>query len=109
MCDNKKRCRHYNGYFKKSCEAGVEYDAVKQDKLYPCMGETETCSSLSFLTDEEIATEEAEIDQAFDLIKQGLSPCCKAPLDESEVITEGKYKGHGKRYCSKCRQFVYGV
>jgi len=41
-----------------------------------------------------------------DLILRGISPCCKAPIDESKVIPRGKYKGHGPRYCSKCRKCV---
>ena len=37
------------------------------------------------------------------------SPCCSVPIDESAVITDGKYKGHGPRYCSKCRAVLFLV
>jgi hypothetical protein len=38
-----------------------------------------------------------------------LSPCCEAPIDESRVIRDGCYKGHGPRFCSKCGELVYMV
>jgi hypothetical protein len=38
-----------------------------------------------------------------------LSPCCKAPIDESKVIKKGIHVGHGPRYCSKCKKFIFLV
>jgi hypothetical protein len=42
-------------------------------------------------------------------MKRNVSSCCEAPIDESQVITEGQFKGHGPRYCSKCKRCVYMV
>ena len=47
--------------------------------------------------------------QAIELIAKGFSPCCEAPIDKSRVIAEGRHKGHGARFCSKCKKVVYMV
>jgi hypothetical protein len=41
--------------------------------------------------------------------KVKLSSCCNAPYDESHVIKEGRHKGHGIRYCSKCGRPLFMV
>jgi len=35
------------------------------------------------------------------------SPCCNATIDESQVIAEGRFKGHGARTCSTCGKVVF--
>lgn len=47
--------------------------------------------------------------RAMNLHNQGLSDCCKAPIDESRVIKEGAFAGHGWRECSKCGDLLYCV
>jgi hypothetical protein len=47
--------------------------------------------------------------RALQLQSEGLSHCCKAPIDESRVIKEGAYTGHGWRFCSKCGDLLYCV
>lgn len=39
----------------------------------------------------------------------GISNCCRVPIDDSLVISEGKYKNHGPRYCSKCKRLLYQI
>jgi hypothetical protein len=60
-------------------------------------------------TAEEIQGEQAEWDEAMALMNRGISPCCRAPIDESEVIRGGPHDGHGRRTCSKCGEVVFLV
>lgn len=48
----------------------------------------------------------AEAERVIACLERGVSPCCEAPLDLSHVIKSGRYKGHGKRFCSQCRRWV---
>ena len=52
---------------------------------------------------------EEEVKQHIEKMMKDISPCCDAPLDKSRVITSGRYKGHGPRFCSKCKNVVYFV
>jgi hypothetical protein len=40
---------------------------------------------------------------------QGLSSCCQASVDRSQLIQAGRWKGSGWIYCSKCRAAVSHV
>lgn len=131
------KCRHFNGTSNGRCEAGVKYESVNvqhepiryrnlrpggkpEPTVYtisgslPCadrfnLGGHATCPSYSPLTAEEIAERDAADKRSMDLLRQGLSSCCEAPIDESRVIREGRHKGHGPRYCGKCGRCVFVV
>jgi hypothetical protein len=53
--------------------------------------------------------DEAKFKRSMDLMHKGLSSCCEAPFDTSQVIKGGKYKNHGPRFCSKCRKLCFMV
>ena len=38
-----------------------------------------------------------------------LTYCCRAKIDESQVVKSGRNKNHGPRYCSRCRKFLFIV
>lgn len=105
------KCKHYNGAVHKSCSeqlAGAG-DGGIMSRL-PCFGkQTGHCEKCEPYTEAEIAKEIADSERAMRCIQEGLSSCCEAPLDTRNVITEGRYKGHGPRYCSKCKQIVFMV
>ena len=125
----KGSCRHFiNVRDNKECKAGMVYDEVTKRKelgergcmlRLPCTGKdvgtvtrghaVQCCSNYDSLTAEEIEKEEKDIHRILDQIKKGLSPCCGVAIDESCVITKGQYKGHGPRFCSKCKRVVYMV
>ena len=127
------KCRHFNGIGQKKCKAGIDYlsKAVDHEPIryqnahdgrvrpgvysccrsFPCgerlnMSGTAKCDKYDPFTAEENAAHEAEIKRSHDLMARGLSSCCEAPIDESQVIRAGRHKGHGPRYCSKCGRCV---
>lgn len=119
-------CRHFNGIQNERCSAGIAYADVRLDhepkgvgvvsfprRSWPCMRNNNpagaVCASQSFPTSAEVAAEVAEIDIAEAWIDAGRSPCCDAALDESQVITAGRHKGHGPRFCSTCRKVAFLV
>lgn len=123
-------CNHFNGLANPMCDAGVAYATVaveheprerrdsigsvhKASKSYPCMDKYNltgaTCDKQQMPTAEQIAATKAEDARRYDLMKRGLSGCCEAKIDESQVIREGRYKGHGPRFCSKCGKCVFIV
>jgi hypothetical protein len=108
-----KLCRHFSSLLEHDeCKLGVKYgdvwDISESSPRLPCLGEVDSCEKFSAFTPEEMAERFAQFERAKDLIQQGLSPCCEAPIDTSQVIQEGRNKGHGPRYCSKCGDFVFG-
>jgi len=103
----KIRCRHFNGIQNEKCEAGLEYPDPRE---LPCLKEgNAVCEKYSSFTAEELAEQEKEFKRQMDLLMQGLSSCCEAPIDTTQVIQSGRYKGHGPRICSKCRKLVFRV
>lgn len=115
----KLKCRHFSGMSHSACDNGIQYDSVRQIHntnfyRYPCITLTghEQVSGCDFYepyTQEELDAEEAKHQRWLDCLKRGVSSCCEAPIDESQVITEGSHKGHGPRFCSKCGKLVYRV
>lgn len=102
-----KKCRYFNGTSNGECENGIEYPKAR---LLPCFGEGDSeCVSYSPLNAEELAAKEAEHLRYIDLTRRGLSTCCEAELDVSQVIPSGKYKNHGPRFCSKCKRLCFMV
>ena len=108
----KGRCVHSTnrapGRIKESyvCGAGVNYyEHMRIKELgytgcmlrLPCSGDTGSTRGIAVI---------ASIEEAIDCMKKGLSSCCKAPVDESQIIKEGQYKGHGRRFCSACHKCV---
>jgi hypothetical protein len=98
------RCRHFTGIQNNICEGGLEYPTTD----LPCWGEHQ-CGKYSPLTAEELAEKEAQLKRHMELMRQGLSGCCEAPFDTSHVLTSGRFKGHGPRYCSKCKALCFVV
>jgi len=127
--DRVKVCRYYRSpAMHESCEKGRVYDEVnRRDELgstgcmlrMPCLGDTqgsvvrgqtiEPCDLHEPHTREEIEAEDKAFQRAMELMKQGLSSCCEAPIDTSHVIPDGKHKNHGPRYCSECGRLAYMV
>jgi hypothetical protein len=103
---NRKSCRHFTGILAKKCEAGIAYQRPLQRV---CIGEPGECEKFSPYTKEEIEADEAATKRCVELMQRGLSSCCEAPIDESHVIREGRHKGHGPRYCSKCGRCCFMV
>jgi hypothetical protein len=128
------RCKHVTceprKYDDKSikCKAGVSYyELAKIDELgrtgcalrNPCGGkrmgsidngeDVQFCKKYEALTEKEIQAELDDHERTMRLMMEGLSSCCEAPIDESQVIAEGQHKGHGPRFCSKCKKLAYMV
>lgn len=102
-------CKHFNGITHGTCRAGVPYDSLPSNSL-PCIERFRQpgtdCEKREMPTAEEIAASEAEDARIADCLRRGVSECCEAPLDDSRVIREGRHRGHGGRYCSKCGRCV---
>jgi hypothetical protein len=111
--NRQKCCRHFRGIQHATCQAGVNYiDLHRQhapDYVSPCFGDGSCCPQYSPNTPEEMAEQDAAYDQAVARIKQGLSPCCGAEIDDSNVAESGRRKGHGPRYCSRCKKVAFIV
>ena len=127
--DRIKVCRYYRcPTTNKDCVKGRVYEEViRRDELgstgcmlrMPCLGETqgstvrgqtiEPCDLYEPRTREEIEAEDKVFQRTMELMKQGLSSCCEAPIDTSHVIPSGQYKNHGPRYCSECGRLTYMV
>ena len=125
------RCQHSTGDPNKfdpgvKCKAGVEfYELAKIAEFgkqgcalrLPCHGDTgETrgipvspCDKYVPWTEEMIQADIDQWEETKRCIFADLSPCCKAPLDKTQVIQSGKYKNHGPRFCSKCKRVVFMV
>jgi hypothetical protein len=122
------KCKHFTGTVEKQCKAGMVYDEViKRKELgdigcmlrLPCTGKAVgsitrdnavlPCDKYCAFTEAEIEQEQKDWDRTLELLIKGLSPCCGAEIDTSHVITEGKHKGHGQRFCSKCHKVVFIV
>ncbi len=120
MGDQRKHtCVHFTGIQHDTCEAGIAYRDVnggrKHLAVLPCLPnmphlareESVPCEKCRFPTEEEIAADDFEVTKVLDCIEAGVSPCCGAPLDEARVIRSGRHKGHGPRYCTKCKQLAF--
>ena len=127
--DRIRVCRHHRGQaIYSDCGKGRIYDEVsRKEELgltgcmirLPCIGNepgtiirghtVESCDLYEPHTKEEIEAEDKEFQRTVELMKKGLSSCCEAPIDISHVITDGQHKGHGPRYCSKCKRMAYMV
>lgn len=114
-------CKHYNGAGRyPACAAGIDYKEVRQANpghgngiSLPCtpnMNEMGiACPKAEFYAPEEIEQRERESDAAIEKMMNGISPCCDAPIDERCVIPSGRHKGHGPRFCSACKKWMYSV
>ena len=106
----KGQCIHFNGIQSKVCEAGVRYEFTRSlnDGGLPCLPKCGRCSCarLQHPTEEQVKQSESEMLFKLDKVAKGISPCCEASLDTSQVIQTGRHKGHGPRFCSKCGKFV---
>lgn len=112
-------CKHYNGTVNPACKIGVEYATVRQELhvaetgrtkfAYPCTDDCGGCEKKELRTAEELAAIKAERDHHYECFKKGISPCCNVPINDSRVIKEGRHKGHGARYCSKCGKCLFIV
>lgn len=108
-----KRCRHFNGIQNKQCRAGIAYsEVVSKISLFPCFADegAKCCASYAEPTPDEIQHSQIETQRIASLFIRGLSSCCIAPLDMSQVIPKGQpHAGHGPRICSKCRKVAFIV
>lgn len=91
------KCRHFNGIMHDTCKTGVVYASV-QDRherplRLPCLKEdncSERCLQASFLSEEEIAEQEAEISKAvsafFQDMHDGLCPECHQKVEREVQV-----------------------
>jgi hypothetical protein len=105
-------CRHYNGISGFVCRANVRYDDVKGAgrgmAAYPCFKDSncaERCSSVSFLSEQEVDKENARQNAhaaAFirELTEGKTCPHCHAPITELYQVGRCVYN----RGCH-CRQY----
>ena len=129
------KCKYFSGNLFRAfsdktikCEAGVSYyELVKIDELgyegcgcrTPCSGRkagsvengetVQYCEKYEALSEKDIQARIDEIKRFEDLMMKGLSSCCEAPINETQVIQSGQYEGHGPRFCGKCKKLVYMV
>lgn len=101
------KCRHFNGMQNGRCESKVEYPS-DVDVCFGMGGEID-CGGYNPLNTEELAAKEAKTQRHMDLMRRGLSSCCESPFDTRHVTTSGQFKGHGPRYCSKCKKLLFMV
>lgn len=108
-------CRHFTGIQHDTCRRDVVYTVVMQPATdgnghrLPCLAEGGHCAQYQTYTEEEVQAQEKEQQRSIELFMRGLSDCCEAPIDTSLVITEGQYRNHGPRFCSKCKKVVAWV
>lgn len=109
---NKNICRHYKGIMNKECKAGLNWKK-SFDNARNCIGKENGCNIYERFTCKELQEQQKELDIYVEKFKKqtktGLSMCCEAPIDTSHVIQSGRHKGHGARYCSKCKKCLFMV
>lgn len=108
-------CKHFRGIQHETCLAGVSMHSVRDTTQpgpyrWPCLPPirppkaSTKCHLRVYPTAAEVAEDERAWKETMSLIfDQGLSACCKAPLDESRVDEHGT----GPRYCSACKELVF--
>lgn len=111
---SRSMCRHFTGIMNKTCQQDISYESVKDRSVKPvdlaCFGECGvSCEKYSPYTAEELEAQEEEIGRYLGALAENKSPCCKAEIDVSQVVTTGKRKGHGPRFCSKCKKWLFTV
>lgn len=124
-----KTCKHFNGVQNDRCKLGVCYSSLTNQERpvfgqipershhLPCLppfGRNSDlpqaqCEKREFQTVAEIEAEEAETKRFLDCLDRGVSGCCEAPINETQVIRNGPHKGHGPRFCSKCGKLAFMV
>lgn len=109
-------CFHFTGIQNKVCPNGVKYEDVFSKgpglRVLPCIygnREGTPCQHYREPTPEEIQASKEQFQLAMQRIRDGVSPCCGAALDESQVIRSGYHEGHGPRFCSDCKKLAYEV
>lgn len=100
------------------CAKGIAYGAVMGNAPYSisCIrdehwraGGCPGCDAYEAMTEAQVAAKEAARERSMRLLANNLSSCCEAEIDASQVIPSGRHKGHGPRFCSKCRRVVLWV
>lgn len=96
-------CKHFNGLQNSACDAGVQYDSVKDESRkgfgrWPCWreGEELTCEKRKFLTPEEVEAEVQEIEAATIRLTKGMVAC------REDAKQRGLKKGNGGTGKIKC-------
>jgi hypothetical protein len=111
-------CQHFTGIQSKCCKAGIPYSSVRGSAPYSlsCLrddhwhaGGRPPCAEYIAQTREQVDAEDAEFKRRIELHAKGLSGCCEAALNTRQVITSGRHKGHGPRFCSKCGAIAFLV
>lgn len=112
---NRKSCRYWNGSVEAECGAGIDWFKTHKNALV-CIDsdrKTGSCEHYEPFTEEEIEAKEKAINEHIEkfknMLKTNKSHCCNADIDESRVIKDGAHKGHGSRYCSKCKEHLFMV
>lgn len=102
-----KKCRNWAGLnFKtRKCKADMKHPSPPNI----CMGKGGECEKYDTFTQKELQQQEKEMKHAMDCVVRGVSSCCEAEIDHSHQIPDGRHKGHGPHYCSKCKKLAYYV
>lgn len=103
-------CRNFNGIQNDACKAGVRYDSFAVGAK-PCLPVSfpdrpcgQSCAKFEAVTPEDVAAREAQVAQSMERMRQNLSTCCAAPIDDSQLIKSGRYKGSGWLFCTQCKK-----
>ena len=102
-----KSCKNWSGinFETGQCKVGIEYPKPP----WNCTRGDGECSEYQTYTKEELKKQDDGMKHAMDWVSRGVSGCCDAEIDHSQQITEGRHKGHGPHFCSKCKKLAYYV
>jgi hypothetical protein len=112
-------CKYFNGTVHQTCDAGIDYDTVKESNVrpfrWPCLHNDLPCEKREYPTAEEVETERQANNKMVDDVimvvnlirtetggkrgRQGSVPCpaCKAGAVQYSVSS---YNGHMSAFCS---------
>ena len=88
------RCVHFDGIMKKTCEAGVLYDTVKDKTTSPfklaCFSEGPICPSAKYYTREEAEAREDDIERHINefvsKLESGVCPQCDTKVEQKDQV-----------------------
>ena len=112
---NRNVCRHWNGSINSECGKGINWSYTYKNALTCIDSERKKghCEHYKCFTPEEITMQEEETKKHVEKFKKMLidkkSHCCNADIYESHVIKNGAHKGHGPRFCGKCKETLFMV
>ena len=92
------RCKHFTGTQKKVCEAGVEYESVRNGASLPCLRKYNPanvqCPSQCFPTPEDARAKAEERERSMQVTLEGMRRCSKDANGRRGIV--------GSVECPKC-------